>query len=157
MRVVSIHKWLYGSEDVTCMCDRSIGNFLCSLVLTWTAKSGYGFYHNVWTMVETWLGIIIACVPILQKQFRAQGVLGSKIYAGWVKVRSMSTVKLPSTFSASPSSSGASSNAVSTEKQYSQNIRSTTVITVSKSYAEKELSDTYGEETMSERRPSDLP
>ena len=39
-------------------------------------------------MLETWLGIICACVPLLQKQFGAQGVYGSKIIAGWSKIAS---------------------------------------------------------------------
>ena len=49
---------------------------------------GYGYDHQIWTMIETWLGIICACVPFLQKQFSAQGVFGSKISAGWSRMRS---------------------------------------------------------------------
>ena len=51
-------------------------------------EKGYGYYHQIWTMIELWLGIICACVPVLQKQFRAQGVFGSKISAGWSKIKS---------------------------------------------------------------------
>ena len=98
---------------------------------------GYGYNNQIWTTIETGVGIICACVPILHKQFSAEGVYGRKINAGWKKLRSRKTT----TATATTSSSGTGSMPVSSQADSWQSTTALTENGGNKYATQKSLTD----------------